>query len=76
MGRLARGFICGTAAAAVWAAAEPALRRVTRTEYSDVRLLGGGPHRSGGGAAYEPCGQATHGLMLPTARVSACLTFR
>ena len=40
MGRLARGFICGAAAAAVWAAAEPALRRVTRTEYSDVRLVG------------------------------------
>src|SRR3954464_14021274 len=40
MGRLARGFACGVAAAAVWAAAEPALRRVTRTDYSDVRLIG------------------------------------
>ena len=40
MGRLARGFACGVAAAAVWAAAEPVLRRVTRTDYSDVRLIG------------------------------------
>src|SRR6476620_2537483 len=40
MGRLARGFACGAAAAAVWAASEPALRRVPLTEYSDVRLVG------------------------------------
>lgn len=39
MGRLARGFVCGAAAAAVWAASEPVLRRVTRSDYSDVRLL-------------------------------------
>ncbi len=40
LNRLITGFACGAAAAAVWAAAEPALRRVTRTEYSDVRLVG------------------------------------
>ena len=40
MGRLPRGLACGAAAAAVWAASEPALRRVTRTDYSDVRLVG------------------------------------
>ena len=40
MGRLARGLACGAAAAAVWAAGEPALRRVTGTDYSDVRLVG------------------------------------
>jgi hypothetical protein len=37
--RLITGFACGAAAAAVWAASEPVLRRVTRTDYSDVRLL-------------------------------------
>ena len=40
MNRLATGVACGAAAAAVWAASEPLLRRVTRTDYSDVRLLG------------------------------------
>jgi hypothetical protein len=40
MGRLPRGLACGAAAAAVWAASEPALRRVTGTDYSDVRLVG------------------------------------
>jgi hypothetical protein len=30
----------GATAAAAWAAAEPALRRIFRTPYSDVRLLG------------------------------------
>src|SRR5262245_23947966 len=39
MGRLTRGFLCGAAAAAVWAGSEPLLRRITRTDYSDVRLL-------------------------------------
>jgi hypothetical protein len=37
--RLLTGFACGVAAAAVWAASEPVLRRVTRSDYSDVRLL-------------------------------------
>jgi hypothetical protein len=36
-----RGMFAGIAAAAVWAAAEPALGRALRTSYSDVRLLGG-----------------------------------
>jgi hypothetical protein len=35
-----RAVIAGMAAAAVWAAAEPLLRRTFRTPYSDVRLLG------------------------------------
>jgi hypothetical protein len=39
MSRLAWGFVCGAAAAAVWAASEPLLRRATRSDYSDVRLL-------------------------------------
>ena len=34
-------MFAGAFAAAVWAAAEPALGRVFRTPYSDVRLLGG-----------------------------------
>lgn len=36
-----KGSVAGAAAAGAWAAAEPALGRVFRTEYSDVRLLGG-----------------------------------
>jgi hypothetical protein len=36
----ARAALAGVAAAAVWAAAEPAARRVFGTPYSDVRLLG------------------------------------
>jgi hypothetical protein len=36
-----RGMLSGITAAAVWAAAEPALGRAFRTSYSDVRLLGG-----------------------------------
>ena len=35
-----RGARAGIAASAVWAAAEPALGRLLRTPYSDVRLLG------------------------------------
>jgi hypothetical protein len=34
-------MFAGAFAAAAWAAAEPALGRVFRTPYSDVRLLGG-----------------------------------
>jgi hypothetical protein len=36
-----RGTLAGIAAAALWAAAEPALGRAFRTSYSDLRLLGG-----------------------------------
>jgi hypothetical protein len=36
-----RGALAGAVAAAVWAAAEPALGRIFRTPYSDLRLLGG-----------------------------------
>jgi hypothetical protein len=43
-----RGMLAGILAAAVWAAAEPALGRAFRTSYSDVKLLAGlagtGPH--------------------------------
>jgi hypothetical protein len=35
-----RGAAAGVIAAAAWAASEPALRRLARTPYSDVRLLG------------------------------------
>ena len=35
-----RAALAGAGAAATWAAAEPLLRRVCRTPYSDVRLLG------------------------------------
>jgi hypothetical protein len=38
---MVRGAAAGILAAAVWAAAEPALGRVFRTSYSDVRLLRG-----------------------------------
>jgi hypothetical protein len=36
------GAKAGMIAAAVWAAAEPTIRRLARTPYSDVRLLGRG----------------------------------
>jgi len=43
-----RGALAGVAAAAAWAAAEPAARRLFGVRYSDVRLLGAavtsGPH--------------------------------
>jgi hypothetical protein len=35
-----RGATAGAAAAAVWAAGDPLLRRLAGTPYSDVRLLG------------------------------------
>ena len=34
------GAVAGVVAAAAWAASEPALRRLVRTPFSDVRLLG------------------------------------
>jgi hypothetical protein len=39
-GQLRRGAAAGVVAAAAWAAGEPVLRRLARTPYSDVRLLG------------------------------------
>jgi hypothetical protein len=39
-GQLRRGAAAGVVAAAAWAAGEPVLRRLARTHYSDVRLLG------------------------------------
>jgi hypothetical protein len=39
-GGVLSGAAAGCAAAAVWAASEPALRRLAHTPYSDVRLLG------------------------------------
>lgn len=38
--RDARAALAGVTAAAIWAAAEPGLRRLLRTPYSDVRALG------------------------------------
>lgn len=52
-----RGALAGTAAAAIWAGAEPLAGRIFRTPYSDVRLLGrlltAGPH-------WRPLGIAVH----------------
>ena len=45
------------AAAAAWAAAEPALGRIFRTPYSDVRLLGGAVTR---GSLWWPIGFTVH----------------
>lgn len=45
------------AAAAAWAAAEPALGRLFRTPYSDVRLLGAAVTR---GPLWRPAGLALH----------------
>jgi hypothetical protein len=39
--RMVRGALAGVLAAGAWAAAEPLARRMLRTSYSDVRLLGG-----------------------------------
>ena len=52
-----RGALAGVAAAAVWAAAEPALGRLFRTPYSDVRLLGALVTR---GPLWAPVGVASH----------------
>jgi hypothetical protein len=43
-------MLAGVAAAAVWAAAEPALGRLFRTPYSDARLLSGLTGRGSAGA--------------------------
>lgn len=52
-----RGATAGIVAAAVWAAGEPALRRLAGTPYSDVRLLG---RLATGGRAWPVAGLALH----------------
>jgi len=52
-----RGAAAGVIAAAVWAAGEPALRRLARTPYSDVRLLG---RLATSGRAWPAAGLALH----------------
>jgi hypothetical protein len=54
---LGRGARAGIVAAAVWAAAEPALGRAFGTPYSDVRLLGAVVTR---GRLWRPAGLALH----------------
>ena len=55
-----RGALAGTAAAAAWAAAEPAVARLARPPagYSDVRLLG--PLLTGDGERWRAAGLAAH----------------
>jgi hypothetical protein len=55
--RQLRGAAAGVVAAAAWAAGEPALRRLARTPYSDVRLLGRAVTR---GRAWPVAGLALH----------------
>jgi hypothetical protein len=52
-----RAALAGMGAAAAWAAAEPLLRRVFGTPYSDVRLLGAAATR---GPAWPLVGLAAH----------------
>ena len=52
-----RGAVAGTIAAVVWAAGEPALRRVARTPFTDVRLVGRMVTR---GPAWPLAGLAIH----------------
>ncbi|HYY34134.1 MAG TPA: hypothetical protein VE693_11235 [Gaiellaceae bacterium] len=60
-----RGILAGAISAAVWAAAEPALGRVFRTPYSDVRLLGGlTGRRSRGGLALHVVNGAVFGAVF------------
>lgn len=51
-----RAALAGLTAAAAWAAAEPALRRVFGTPYSDVRLIGAPLSRR----HWRPIGTAIH----------------
>jgi hypothetical protein len=55
--RQLRGAAAGVVAAAAWAAGEPVLRRLARTPYSDVRLLGRAVTR---GRAWPVAGLALH----------------
>ena len=58
-------MFAGAFAAAVWAAAEPALGRVFRTPYSDVRLLGGLTGRGpAGGLALHVANGALFGAVF------------
>ena len=52
-----RGAVAGVVAAAVWAAGEPVLKRVFRTPFSDVRLVGRFATR---GRAWPVAGLAIH----------------
>lgn len=54
---MSRGAAAGVVAAAAWLAAEPALQRLFRTPYSDVRLLGATVTR---GRLWAPAGVAIH----------------
>jgi hypothetical protein len=54
---MSRGAVAGALAALAWAAAEPALGRVFRVPYSDVRLLGATLTR---GPLWAPAGLAIH----------------
>lgn len=56
-GQVRRGAAAGAVAAAAWAAGEPALRRLARTPYSDVRLLGRAVTR---GRGWPVAGLALH----------------
>jgi hypothetical protein len=57
---MSRGALAGTAAAAAWVAAEPAVARLVRPPagYSDVRLLG--PLLTGDGKRWRAAGVAAH----------------
>ena len=55
----ARAALAGAAAATVWALLEPIDRRLFRSDYSDVALLGKLVTR---GPAWRPVGFALHGL--------------
>jgi hypothetical protein len=52
-----RGALAGAVAAALWAAVDPLTRRLFRTPYSDVALLGGAVAR---GRLERPIGLALH----------------
>jgi hypothetical protein len=52
-----RGALAGAVAAALWAGADPLTRRLFRTPYSDVALLGGAVAR---GRLETPVGLALH----------------
>ena len=52
-----RGALTGVVAAAAWGAAEPALGRLFRVPYSDIRLLGAGVTT---GPGWRPVGWALH----------------
>lgn len=52
-----RAALAGAGAAVTWAAAEPALRRLCRTPYSDIQILGRLVAR---GSRIEPAGFVLH----------------